>query len=111
MLIATRVLKLRQPDGETEIPVRVYMPQQENTGSWGCRFEIGWPDRPSDRTIFGVDAMQSLVLALQMIGFETYTSGYHEANELYFDKPGEGYGFPVMAPYRDLLQGDDARFL
>jgi hypothetical protein len=58
MLVATRVLKLRQADGETDIPVRVFMPRQEDAGSWGCRFEIAWPDRPSDRTIFGVDAKQ-----------------------------------------------------
>lgn len=46
-----------------------------------------------------------------MIAFEIYTSEYHEAGELYFDTPGEGYGFPVMPPYRDLLQGEDARSL
>ena len=111
MLIATRMLKLLRPDGETEIAVRIYMPRQERAGSWGCRFEIAWPERPTDRTIFGVDAMQSLILASQMIGFELYTSEYHEANELYFDKPGEGYGFPVMPAYRDLLQGEDAKYL
>lgn len=55
--------------------------------------------------------MQALVLALQMIGFEVYTSDYHEAGELYFDKLGEGYGLPVMPPYRDLLQGEDAKHL
>ena len=111
MLVATRILKLRQPDGVTDIPVRIYMPQQEASGAWGCRFEIDWPDSLSRKTIFGVDAIQSLVLALQMIGFEIYTSDYHEADELYFDTPGEGYGFPVMPPYRDLLQGEDARYL
>jgi len=111
MLIATRILKLRQADGETEIPVRIYAPQPEASGSWACRFEIAWPERPSDKTIFGVDAMQSLVLALQLIGFEIYTSDYHEANELYFDTPGEGYGFPVMSAYRDKLQGEDAKYL
>ena len=111
MLIATRVLKLRQADGETEIPVRIYTPQPNSAGSSGCRFEISWPERPSDRTMFGVDAMQALVLALQMIGFEIYTSEYHEAGELYCDTPGEGSGFPVMPPYRDLLQGEDARSL
>jgi len=111
MLVATRILKLRQADGETQIPVRIYAPQPEASGSWGCRFEIAWPERPSDKTIFGVDAMQSLVLALQMIGFEIHTSSYHEANELYFDRPGEGYGFPLMSAYRDMLQGEDVKYL
>lgn len=110
MLIASRVLKLRRLDGVADVAVRIYAPV-EDAGSWFCRYEIDWPERSSDRTIFGVDAMQSLVLALQMIGFEIYTSAYHEAGELYFDRPGEGYGFPVLAPYRSMLQGEDAKYL
>lgn len=55
--------------------------------------------------------MQAMVLALQMIGFEIYNSEFHESGKLYGEKGRRGYGFPVMAAYRDLLQGDDAKYL
>ena len=54
--------------------------------------------------------MQALVLALQVIGAEVYSSSYHEAGTLYLQDPGKGYGFPVAPTLRDLLIGDDAKF-
>lgn len=111
MLIASRILKLRSAEGETEIPIRVFAPEPDGLGAWGCRYEIDWPEGCRHMTIWGVDAMQSLVLALQTIGVEIYTSDYHESGNLFWDAPGKGYGFPVMPTLRDLLQGDDAKYL
>jgi hypothetical protein len=54
--------------------------------------------------------MQALVLALEAIGSDIYTSSYHKAGALFFEAPGKGYGFPVPITLRDLLVGDDARF-
>ena len=48
---------------------------------------------------------------MQMIGAEIYTSKYHKAGELCWETPGKGYGFPVVPTLRDLLQGDDAKYL
>ena len=111
MLIGNRELTLRDGTSEIKIPVRLFAPQREADGAWGCRYEIEWPDKMAAKVIFGADSMQALVLALQMIGFEIYTSEFHESGRLYSDKPGEGYGFPVMAPYRDMLQGRDVDYL
>lgn len=111
MLIASRELTLRNGNGDIKIPVRVYSPTREATGTWACRYEIGWPDQKSNKEIFGVDSIQAIVLALQTIGAELYTSNYHEAGRLFFDKPGDGYGFPVVPTFRDLLQGADAKYL
>ena len=108
MLIATRVLKWRHAGGEVEVPIRIFAP--ESTGkAWGCRYEIDWPGRPKRMTAAGFDGVQALILALQMIGAELYTSSYHQAGELSFEKPGNGYGFPVASVLRDTLVGDDAR--
>jgi hypothetical protein len=109
VLIATRVLKLRQPDGEREVPIRIFAPEPD-ANSWICRFEIGWPEAPLRRYAGGVDAVQALHLALQMIGVLLYTSEYHEAGKLMFQESGRGYGFPITKNLRDLLIGDDARF-
>jgi hypothetical protein len=46
------------------------------------------------------------VAALYAIGAEIYSSSYH-----YLDNPGGGYGFPAVPTLRDLLQGDDAKYL
>jgi hypothetical protein len=55
--------------------------------------------------------MQALLFALEMIGAEIYTSDYHKSKCLMWGEPGQGYGFPVVQSLRDLLEGDDAKFL
>jgi uncharacterized protein DUF6968 len=109
MLVATRFLTLRQPEGEVKIPIRIYAPEPADR-SWGCRYEIDWPDKREDRTLYGNDGMQALLLALTMIGSELYGSDEHKSGNLFFDRPGRGYGFPVVVDMRDQLIGDDAKF-
>ena len=111
MLIASRELTLRNGGEDIEIPIRIFAPEKESSGAWGCHFEIDWPDKKTDKTIFGFDSVQAIVLALQTIGAEIYTSNYHKAAQLFFDEPGSGYGFPVVPTFRDLLQGNDAKYL
>ena len=110
MLVASRMLTLREGNSDVSIPIRVFVPELTSTGAWACRYEIGWPDTPSAKEICGFDSMQALVLALQVIGAEVYSSSYHEAGTLYLQDPGKGYGFPVAPTLRDLLIGDDAKF-
>ena len=38
-------------------------------------------------------------------------SSYHDSGKLFVEKPGDGYGFPVAPTLRDLLQGDDLKYL
>jgi hypothetical protein len=45
-----------------------------------------------------------------MIGAELYSSKYHDAGQLVFERENGGYGFPVANGLRDLLVGDDAKF-
>ena len=47
---------------------------------------------------------------MQMVGAHLYTSEYHEAGQLRWGEPGEGYGFPVAHSIRDMLIGDDAKY-
>jgi hypothetical protein len=110
MEIASRVLTLRQGNSDLQIPIRVFAPEKTADGSWGCHFEIDWPDRKSARDIFGFDSLQALVCALQIIGAEIYPSHYHKAGQIFWGMPGKGYGFPVAPTLRDLLQGDDAKY-
>lgn len=111
MEIASCVLTLRDGSGETKIPIRIFAPEKTTHGSWSCRYEIDWPDKKHALDVGGLDSAQALVLALQIIGAEIYSSSYHKAGNLYWDKPGNGYGFPVVPTLRDLLQGDDTKYI
>ena len=92
---------------DAQVAIRLFRPE-ENDGSWSCRYEIDWPNGKKASFAGGVDAIQSLFIALQKIGIEIYTSDHHKSGNLSWFGPGEGYGFPVTANVRDLLEGDDA---
>lgn len=111
MMVASRTLTLRKRDEEIRIPIEIFAPLRSENGSWFCRYEIGWPDKKSDGLVGGYDSAQALVLALLTIGAEIYSSSYHKSGNLFWDKPGNGYGFPVAPTLRDLLQGEDAKYL
>ena len=53
--------------------------------------------------------MQALVIAMQMVSAELYTSEPGKAGELFFENPGTGFGFPVTPSMGDLLTEEDAR--
>jgi hypothetical protein len=110
MLIATRILTLRQTSGEIQIPIRIFAPEQREI-DWACRFEIDWPDEAFAFDVMGVDAVQALELALKMIGSTIYASDHHASGNLMWQAPGQGYGFPVTNNIRDLLVGEDKKFL
>ena len=110
MIIATRSLFLRAENRDIEIPIRIHAPEKARV-DWMCRFDIGWPEGKAERWGGGVDPIQALVMALQMIGVEIYASRYHELGNLRWLATGQGYGFPVSHNARDLLVGDDTRFL
>jgi hypothetical protein len=110
MIIAKRVLKLRGQQGDVEIPIRIFAPQRKD-GDWSCQIEIGWPEAKLTRIAVGVDAIQALELALKMIGAQIYASNHHESGMLEWLEPGKGYGFPVPNGIRDLLVGDDKKYL
>ncbi|MDI3471074.1 MAG: hypothetical protein OJF62_003137 [Pseudolabrys sp.] len=109
MIIAQRMLTLKNDGQDIKIPIRIYAPERQDL-HWICRFEIGWPQQTVERWGAGNDAIQALLIALQMIGAETYASDYHEAGHLSWLAPGRGYGFPVASNIRDLLIGDDKKF-
>jgi uncharacterized protein DUF6968 len=108
MMIATRVLKVSVEGGTVEVSIRIFAPEPAEV-DWSCRFEIDWPDEKLTRNAVGIDAVQALLLALQMIGAQIYASDHHESGRLIWHEPGRGYGFPVPSTIRDLLVGDDKK--
>jgi len=110
MMIASRLLKLRDGGAEIEIPIRIFAPEQSGN-AWSCRYEIDWPEGTWTMAAGGVDSVQAIHLAMQMIGSEIYTSSFYKSGNLMVEAPGKGYGFPVPTSLRDLLEGDDAVYL
>lgn len=110
MLVATRTLYVRIGAGsEKGVEVRIFKPEPDGS-AWRCRYEIDWPKGTRKSFGQGVDAAQAIIIAMQKVGAELYTSSYHAEGKLRFEKPGSGYGFPVPKPMRDRLVGDDAKF-
>ena len=104
--VATRTLRIVEGDNEQEVIVRLFMPEHDG-GAWKCAYEIGWPERPRRFRAHGADAIQAILLAMNSIGAELYSSEHHETGGLVYETPGGGYGFPVPHVIRDLLVGDD----
>ena len=111
MVIASRTLTLRNEKSAIEIPIRVFAPECEKPGVWKCQYDVGWPEGIHSSAGHGVDSIQAIVITMGMIGAEIYSSNYHKSGNLFWDVPGNGYGFPVAPSIRDLLQGDDAKYL
>ena len=111
MEIATRTLTLRDGDHNVDIPIHIFAPKEQKPRAWSCHYEIGWPEGKEARDAWGCDSTQAIVLTLQAIGADIYTSTYHKSGNLFHEVPGRGYGFPVPASLRDILVGDDAKYL
>jgi hypothetical protein len=105
-VVASRVLTMETDGGEVEVPVSIYQPI-DKADHWRCEYEIGWPDRRKNFAAHGIDAVQALLLATQMVGVELYASDAHKTGRLKWDEPGGGYGFLLSYGMRDLYQGRD----
>jgi hypothetical protein len=109
MIIATRTLSLNDPDGRVSVPIHIHAPEPKDR-SWTCCYEIHWPHGAWVHEAVGLDAVQALLIAHQLIGTTIYTSPYHQSGRLVWTRPGEGYGFPVPSNIQELLVGDDRKY-
>jgi len=109
MIVAGRLLELQSAHGNVSVEIRIFMPQPDRE-HWSCAYEIDWPEGTRKFAAHGLDSMQALILALNMIGSEIYTSDYHKSGKLSSGESWQGYGFPVPNNMRDLLIGDDKKY-
>jgi hypothetical protein len=108
--VMTRILKLQKDGAVRDVTVRIFWPVVDDAG-WDCRWEIDWPGRSRSNSGRAVDAVQAMFNALTMVGAELYCSDAHKAGQLMWDQEWRGYGFPVSPNLRDMLVGEDKRFL
>lgn len=98
MIIAERHL----PASFGQLRLALHAP--EHVGSdWRCWYEIDWPNNPRRFHAHGIDAMQALLIAMQMMSAELYTSQAFKDGELAKD----GFSLPVPVTLRDMAAGVD----
>ena len=107
MPIAERTLEIFDGTDTHPVKILIFTPRQTKFGDWACDYKIGWPEGPHTFAGHGIDSLQALVLALEMVGTELYTSAYHRDGQLRYSGQRGGYGFPVAPNCRSLLVGDD----
>jgi hypothetical protein len=108
-IIATRELSLTG-GGRVLIEIGQQLQAEGDPLEYRCPYRITGLGRGRIRMISGVDAVQALLLALQTIGTDLYTSSEYEAGTLVWpDDRSRNLGFPVAEALRDLLPPDARR--
>lgn len=102
-VIAERILRLK-PDRTVTVRLGTpYTPDDFPDESW-CPYQIVGLGSSRIWRVVGIDAFQSLWLALQSIGLALYTSEEYRAGRLHlFDNDDPDLCFPVHQSCRDLL--------
>ena len=106
MIAAERTLFIRTGRTTVKVPVIIEVPFFDRN-AWICKFSIGWPEGTAYHHGMGFDAVQAMQGALKTIAIHLYASPYHHSGQLLFDKPGDGYGFPLPFGGRDQAIGSD----
>ena len=106
--IAVRQFSLVENGQRSDVTVRVFQPEPDPDGpDYRCEFQIEWPSGIKQRHAFGVDAIQALILSLDLLGAYINTSQAVKEGKLVWLEPGGGFGLPVPRNIEDILQGDD----
>ena len=106
--IAVRHYDLAENGQRSDVTVRIFQPEPDPDGPhYRCKVQIEWPSDIKQLFAYGVDAIQALILALNLLGTYINTSQAVKEGRLVWLKPGGGFGLPVPRNVEDILQGDD----
>lgn len=99
-VIAERVLEARKPgsDAVTEVRVRVGrpIPEPDPDGDWICPVQIVGLGDGEVASVYGIDAIQALLLALQKVGSDLAAAGRSGVELSWLEGPDPG--FPLTNP-------------
>lgn len=104
----TRILKLREADRVIDLAVELGPPAHVD-GTWTCPFRIGWPNAAKTGEASGLDSTQALYHAMQLVAVQLYMSEAHRRGDLYWDRRGNGYGYPLPIGGREIAIGADRK--
>lgn len=106
MVVAERMLTVASGGRTISVRVVVEAPVLDRN-AWISNYSIGWPEGSFTHRGMGNDSMQALLSAMRLVAINLYASPYHNAGTLMWERPGEGYGFPLPADSRGLALGMD----
>jgi hypothetical protein len=96
-LMTESFIRRRFEFGEaSEVEVQFYKPAQRDV-DYRCDYEIIWPDRKRAFSAFGIDEVQALILALNMVHAELLSSPEGKRGELRW-LGSEDLGLPSPLP-------------
>jgi hypothetical protein len=80
-----------------DVECRFFQPEEDGSDSL-CRLEISWPEGPKSMTIYGVDGVQALSLAMQAAHAHLLAARERHGREVSW--LGEtSLGLPGLLPY------------
>lgn len=107
-VIARRTLTAKINGGPVAIEVRLHRPVKSDANDdWECRYEIEWPHAVRRNVVGGVDSVQALLLAFNLVAVDLHAGQPPGLSGLTWLEPGGGFGFPLPPSLRDLARGDD----
>ena len=86
-------------DGQ-DVPCRFFKPQADR-GDFCCRYEVAWPEGTQSRTIYGVDEVQAMLLAMQSAHTDFLVAREDEGRNISW-LGDRRLGLPVADVIRDL---------
>jgi hypothetical protein len=103
--IAETELDLDGIEGAVKVRVFAPVPDDERDDLFVCRYEISGLDSTGNDRTFGIDSMQAIVAALQIIGVLLYTDPAYKAGRLSRGGDRKLY-LPVVPGFENLIPPD-----
>ena len=104
-IIAARELSLA--DG-SPVTVELGLPYADGENpDYVCPYRIRGMGSGRVRCSFGIDPIQALMLAMQVIGTDLYSSDEYRSGSLRWFKPHDDLGLPVLPSFEDVLPKED----
>ena len=107
IVVAERVF--RDSTSGVSVTARIFAPRKsEDSSDWSCRIDIQGLAAPFDRSIFGVDSFQALVLATSLL---CTILERHEAGLAFLDGPPGDCALPLIASCPVTMKADVREFI
>lgn len=83
-----------------EVGCSFFQPEPDR-GDYCCTYEIAWPEAPRRRTIYGVDPIQAVLLAMQTAHVDLLVARKDDGRDVRW-LDGRRLGLPIQDSLKDL---------
>jgi hypothetical protein len=104
-VIASRTYRLLG-DSPGSVDVLIFQPVPDGS-DFKCHYEVHWPDQKKNGHASGVDAIQSLILAIRKLGADLQFSEPYKSGTLVWLDAGDGLGLLLPKGLEEFYRGSD----